>query len=132
MMEAMASKDLNIEFLVELLKEERGRRQAAENEVKMLRSILEPLQQKELDRIKSEEAIRAYKATPMQVFSNTARRETSTENTSNKTLNSQPVKEGSVEEELATYVRDKFPRRGRIVCDCGECDNHTIHDDEAD
>ena len=48
----MERKDLNIDFLLELLKEERSRRQSAENEVKLLQVMLEPLQQKELDRIR--------------------------------------------------------------------------------
>ena len=40
-----------MEFILELLREERNKRQAAEEEVKLLRQMLEPLQQKVMDRI---------------------------------------------------------------------------------
>ena len=40
-----------MEFLLDLLKEERQRRLAAEEEVKMLKVAMGPLQQKELDKI---------------------------------------------------------------------------------
>ena len=51
-METPSIKQLMMEFLLELLKEERARRQAAEQELETLRLVLEPLQQKEMDRIK--------------------------------------------------------------------------------
>ena len=51
-METPSIKQLMMEFLLELLKEERAKRQAAEQELETLRLVLEPLQQKEMDRIK--------------------------------------------------------------------------------
>ena len=102
----METKDLNIEFLLELLKEERNRRQTAEKEVKMLQTMLEPLQQKELDRIRK------------------AREDRDTRKNSSHIHGA-----ASAEMELGTYVRNKFPSGGRIVCDCGDCDQHVGYDE---
>ena len=59
-MASSTSKDAMIGFLLQLLKEEREKRKQAETEVEVLKTILEPLQQKELDkyREKRETAIR--------------------------------------------------------------------------
>ena len=51
-METPTITHLMMEFLLELLKEERKKRHAAEQELKSLRSVLEPLQQNEMDRIR--------------------------------------------------------------------------------
>ena len=42
-----------MEFLLDLLKEERQKRKVAEREAESLRMILEPLQQQEMDRIRT-------------------------------------------------------------------------------
>ena len=51
-METPSIKQLMMEFLLELLKEERAKRESAEQELETLRLVLQPLQQKEMDRIK--------------------------------------------------------------------------------
>ena len=83
-----------MEFILELLREERNKRQAAEEEVKLLRQMLEPLQQKVMDRI-----IENRKAVMKKCYEETE------------------------EETKGKEVRNSNPRRGRIVCDCG-CDDH--------
>ena len=50
-METPSRKELMMEFLLELLRDEREKRQAAERELETLRMILQPLQQREMDRI---------------------------------------------------------------------------------
>ena len=107
----MERKDLNIDFLLELLKEERSRRQSAENEVKLLQVMLEPLQQKELDRIRKA-------------------REDSLRNTRRNVNDVCGAASISPEMELGSYVRNKFPDGGRIECDCGECDKYVSYDFE--
>ena len=93
-----------------LLKEERAKRLEAENEAEILRTILAPLQQKEMDRITSGR-------TPLEKKNNQP-----------PSMNVTSPQEGDVARELATYVRQKYPEpiRGRIVCDCG-CDDHHTH-----
>ena len=103
----MESKDLNIEFLLELLKEERNRRQTAENEVKLLQTMLEPLQQKELDRITKAREDRDRRKNSSHIHG---------------------AASTSAEMDLGTYVRNKFPK-GRIVCDSGDCDQHAGYDE---
>jgi len=87
-------RDRNIEYLFELLKEERSRRQAAENEVKVLQTMLEPLQQKELDRIRK----------------------------------AREVSLRDLREKNTGHVHGA-ESRGRIVCDCGDCDQHLGYDE---
>ena len=48
-MELLREKETMLEFLLQLLKEEREKRREAESEVVILKTILEPLQQKEVD-----------------------------------------------------------------------------------
>ena len=48
-MESLAEKESMLEFLLQLLKEEREKRREAESEVVILKTILEPLQRKEVD-----------------------------------------------------------------------------------
>ena len=95
---------MDAEFVLELLKEERKRRQLAEEEVKVLQSLLEPFQQKELDRISKAREASLRRLNP------------------------------SAETELGTYVRNKFPAEsyGKLVCDCGDSDHHRTGIDEVD
>ena len=90
---------------LDLLKEERQKRKEAEQELETLRAILKPLQQKEMDCIKK------------------IRDESQSE--------TKPVAGRSREDELGVYVRNAFPRRGRIVCDCGEEDHRPLSYDES-
>ena len=52
-MDIPSLKQLMMEFLLDLLNEERQKRKEAEQEVETLRAILKPLQQKEMDHIKA-------------------------------------------------------------------------------
>ena len=83
-----------MEFLLDLLKEERQRRLAAEEEVKMLKVAMGPLQQKELDKIsKAREA-----------------------------------SFGSTRNQNTSQLRNA-DNKGRLVCDCGDCDGHVGYDE---
>ena len=86
-----------MEFLSDLLKEERVKRQAAEEEVKVLRLMLEPLQQRVM------ELIQMNRKASMSDKNTSSRSGVSSE-------------EGSKKEK---YSQEKIPRKGRIVCDCG-------------
>ena len=116
-MDTASKKELSMEFLLDLLRDEREKRQAAEQEVETLRAILQPLQQEEMDRI-------------------IARRLSQIENIKKIHKETQPeckpVAGGSTEKELGTYVRNKFPRKGRIVCDCGCTEQEPVSYDEID
>ena len=48
-MESLGEKDTMLAFLLQLLKEEREKRREVESELVILKAILEPLQQKEVD-----------------------------------------------------------------------------------
>ena len=91
---------------LKILKEERRRRKEAEQEVEILRSILQPLQQKEMNCINK---------IHLDPHSET-----------------KPVAARSRENELGVYVRDKFHDKGRIVCDCGEEEHRPLGYDEID
>ena len=58
-MESLGEKDTMLAFLLQLLKEEREKRREVESELAVLKTIVEPLQQKEVDhyRKKSEASI---------------------------------------------------------------------------
>ena len=99
---AMESKDLDVNFLLQLLKEERNRRHTAESEVNLLRTLLGPSQQKELDHI-------------------TKAKENSLRDSRIKSSSHSHRSEASISE-LGTYVQNKFPTGGKIVCDCGDSD----------
>ena len=78
-----------MEFILELLREERNKRQAAEEEVKLLRQMLEPFQQKAMERI-----------------------------IENRKAGMKKCNEETEEETKRREARNT-QRRGRIVCDCG-------------
>ena len=93
-----------MEVLLELLKEEREKRQAAECEVQTLRMILQPLQEKEMARIQ--------------------RRKCDVED-KKQNIQQIPIDQSlgeshdyPVERELGSCIQHKFHGRGRIVCDC--------------
>jgi len=48
-MESLGEKDTMLAFLLQLLKEEREKRREVESELAVLKTIVEPLQQKEVD-----------------------------------------------------------------------------------
>ena len=121
MMSLASRKDHTTEFLLVLLKEERQKRLEAENEVELLRTVLAPLQQKEMDRIITERAKAVNKMEEKK-------------NNHPPSMNDAASKEGAVERELGTYIRQKYPEtHGRLVCDC-DCDDHhtTAGYDEPD